>query len=532
MPQKLLPNHIGRDIIQQALESRVATVNELRRVKFAAATKYKITTPSNVQLLAAYKAVIDAGEAEPNSVFFNLLKRRHIRTLSGVAPVALLTKPFGCPAECIFCPTERNVPKSYLSNEPAVMRAIMNHYDPARQIRMRLQTYEAMGHATDKIELIVIGGTFSHLSKPYVQSYVRACFNALNEPLPAQRKLEDAQKLNETAKRRCVSLSFETRPDWITRDDLRRFRRLGCTKVEIGVQSTDDAVLKLVKRGHGSKETFEATRLLKDAGFKVCYHMMPNLPGATPERDVQMFKEIFENSLYRPDYMKIYPCMVVPYSELKNWWEEGKFRPYTDGELIDLLLKAKAYIPEYTRVIRVIRDIPSTTILGGSKVSNLRQVLNDVVQKRGVQWPCRCIRCREVREGTMTDTAKLHLKVQEYDASQGKDFFMTFEDPYTDKLHALLRLRFPSTNRPIFRCLQDAALIREIHTYGKLLPVSIRDASVSQHRGLGRRLMEAAEKRAAKAGYKKIAVISAVGTREYYRKLGYKLEETYMLKKL
>lgn len=532
MPQKLLPNHIGRDIIQQALEARVKNVSDLRTVKCAAATKYKITTPSNVQLLAAYKAMLDSGEVEPNPSFFNLLKRRHIRTLSGVAPVALLTKPFGCPAECVFCPTEKNVPKSYLSNEPAVMRAIMNHYDPKRQIHARLQTYEAMGHRTDKIELIVIGGTFSHLPKPYVQSYVRACFNALNAPLPPQRKLEDAQRLNETAEKRCVSLSFETRPDWITPDDLRRFRRLGCTKVEIGVQSTDDRVLKLVKRGHGSAETFAATQLLKDAGFKVCYHMMPNLPGATPESDVHMFKEVFENSLYRPDYMKIYPCMVVPYSELKTWWEEGKFRPYTDGELIDLLLNAKKYIPEYTRVIRVIRDIPSTTILGGSKVSNLRQVLNDVVQKRGMQWPCRCIRCREVRDGEITDISQLQLKVQTYDASNGKDFFMTFEDPRTDKLHALLRLRFPSDAKPIFPALHGAALIREIHTYGKLLAVSSKDDLVSQHRGLGRRLMEEAEQYARAAGYKKMAVISAVGTREYYRKLGYLLEDTYMTKAL
>ncbi|MEK7524140.1 MAG: tRNA uridine(34) 5-carboxymethylaminomethyl modification radical SAM/GNAT enzyme Elp3 [Patescibacteria group bacterium] len=519
------------NLVLEALEAGIKTSRQLHDMKMQYAEHFGVSPPPNSELINAYRALIKLGKVTENREFSTLIRKRGIRTLSGVSPVAVLTKPLGCPGRCVFCPTEENVPKSYLSNEPAVMRAIINDYDPWKQVTRRIETLHENGHPTDKIELIVMGGTWSSHPKPYQVSYIRACLNAMNGK--KSRTLAEAQKINETAAHRCVAITLETRQDWIDEKEVLRMRMLGCTRVEIGAQTLYDDVLDLVKRGHRTDATIHATQLLKDAGFKISYHMMPNLPGATVERDIAMFKELFDNPAYKPDMIKVYPCMVVPFSELKLWMEQGRHKPYTDEELLEIIFKIKPYFPRYLRVTRLIRDIPATSIIAGSKVSNLRQVALKMMAEKGLY--CQCIRCREIR-GEPVEAKNIELRIMDYEASQGREFFLSFDDASRDKLCALLRLRFSSYSlqgkKHFIKELEGAALLRELHTYGAQVPISEHDELASQHMGFGKRLVAKAEEIAKQHGYKKMAVISGVGIREYYRKLGYELEGTYMTKKL
>lgn len=517
----------------EALETEVKTPGQLHDLKLQYAEHFGISPPSNAQVIAAYRALVQVGKIPENPPFMRLIRKRSIRTLSGVSPVAVLTKPMGCPGKCVFCPTEENVPKSYLSNEPAVMRAIINDYDAFRQVKSRLETLDGNGHPTDKVELIVMGGTWSAHPKEYQVNYIRDCLNAMNTGTPPSETLAEAQKINETAPHRCVAITLETRQDWIDEEEVKRMRMLGCTRVEIGAQTIYDDIFDIVKRGHHTDATIHATQLLKDAGFKISYHMMPNLPGATVARDIEMFREIFANPDYKPDMIKVYPCMVTPFTELKRWFEEGRHRPYTDDELLEIIFAIKQFFPRYLRVTRLIRDIPATSILGGSHVSNLRQVALEMMKKKGLF--CACIRCREIRDDVI-DPKDIELRTMEYEASGGREFFLSYDDAKRDKLCALLRLRFSSYSlkgMPHFIPeLEGAALLRELHTYGAQVPISEHDELASQHMGFGKKLVAAAEGIAIKNGYKKMAIISGVGIREYYRKLGYELDGTYMTKML
>lgn len=518
-------------VILEAIGTNITTRQQLHELKIQYAEHFGVNPPPNSELVRAYRALLQTGKISENRSFARLLRKRAVRTLSGVAPVAVLTKPLGCPGRCVFCPTEENVPKSYLSNEPAVMRAILNDYDSFRQVESRLKTLHANGHPTDKIELIVMGGTWSAHPKRYQTTYIRDCLNAMNGV--KSHSLTQAQKLNETAPHRCVATVLETRQDWITVPEIKRMRRLGATRIEIGAQTVYDDVLDLVKRGHRVDATIRATQLLKDAGFKISYHMMPNLPGSTVERDIDMFREIFANPNFKPDMIKFYPCVVVPCAELKLWLDDGRYLPYTDDELLEVILGAKKYFPRYLRVTRLIRDIPATSIIGGSKVSNLRQVAHEMMKKRGIV--CQCIRCREIR-ADLVDHANVELNVMEYEASGGSEFFLSLDEMKLDKICALARLRFSSQSlsgrRHFIRELEGAALLRELHTYGAQLALGDREKAASQHVGFGKRLVAEAETIAKRHGYKKMAVIAGVGIREYYRKLGYDLEGTYMLKSL
>lgn len=519
------------NLVLDALDADIKTAQELHQLKIQYAEHFGVSLPPNSELINAYRGLIALGKIKENRVFSRLIRKRAIRTLSGVSPVAVLTKPMGCPSRCVFCPTEENVPKSYLSNEPAVMRAITNDYDAFRQVKSRIDTLHDNGHPTDKIELIVMGGTWSSHPHDYQELYIKECLDAMNGA--QAENLHEAQRLNEEAKHRCVALTLETRQDWIDEAEVSRLRMLGATRIEIGAQTLYDDVLDLVKRGHRVDATVRATQLLKDAGFKISYHMMPNLPGADLERDIAMFKELFDNPAYKPDMIKVYPCMVVPFSELKLWFEQGRHKPYTDEELLELIFRIKPYFPRYLRVTRLIRDIPATSIVGGSKVSNLRQVAQKMMKEKGIV--CNCIRCREIR-GEPVSASDVELRTMEYDASGGREFFLSFDHAPSDKLCALLRLRFSSYSlsgrRHFIKELEGAALIRELHTYGSQVPISERDELASQHMGFGKRLMAEAERLARKNGYKKMAVIAGVGIRPYYRKLGYELEGTYMMKML
>lgn len=517
------------ELVFEALRRGIYSADDLHKLKIQYAEKYRVQIPRNAQLISIYKNLLKKREISENRKFLYLLRKRKIRSLSGVSPVAILTKPFYCPGKCVYCPAEKDVPKSYLSNEPAVMRAIANKYSPSDQVKSRIETLKYNGHPTDKIELIIMGGTWSAYPHKYQTSFIRKCFNAMNEKRSAL--LIKAQKLNEKAPHRCVTMVLETRPDFINEKELIRMREFGCTRVEIGVQSIYDDVLELVKRGHNISQTIHATKLLKDAGLKVSYHMMPNLPGSDLKRDMRMFKELFENPCFRPDMMKVYPCVVVPYCELAKWHERGEYRPYTSEELVDLVLQIKQFFPKYLRVSRLIRDIPASSILAGSKVSNLREVVHRLMKEKGIK--CQCIRCREIRSEPI-DLKNIDLNVFEYDASEGKEFFLSFDDAKKDKLCSLLRLRFSSYSlqgkKHFIKELEGAALIRELHTYGVQVPISERDDNAYQHLGFGKKLVKKAEEISKKHGFKKIAVTAGIGVREYYKKLGYRLKDTYMLK--
>ncbi len=508
-----------------------------------------VQPPTNPDIREAYEKMVAKGEIRRSLEFEKKLFSKCIRTESGVAVVAVLTKSYPCPGKCIYCPTEKEMPKSYLSNEPAVMRAISAHFNPYAQVQNRLKALELNGHSVEKIELIVMGGTFSYLPKNYQNKFISECFRACND-YPKKKKgthvgtdldiLQKEQKKNEKAHCRIIGLTLETRPDYIDEKEILNFRRLGCTRVELGVQSVYDDVLEINRRGHGIKKTIEATKLLKDAGFKINYHIMPGLPGSDLKRDYQMFKKLFSSESFQPDMLKIYPTVVTKGTKLCSMWKKGEYQALEDKAFERFIIRVKKnLIPPYVRIARLVRDVPETSILAGPRVSNLRQL----IAKKSL---CQCIRCREVR--SVYDTQeKIILDKIVYRANDGQEIFLQFISPDKKKLFALLRLRIPSENNDdhFIPALREAAIIREVHTYGKLmgidkkdenfLPASLREALQAgpQHIGLGRKLLTEAERITREEfGLKKIAVISGVGVRGYYRKNGYKLKDSYMAKVL
>ncbi|MFH1030594.1 MAG: tRNA uridine(34) 5-carboxymethylaminomethyl modification radical SAM/GNAT enzyme Elp3 [bacterium] len=537
------------------------TLSQLSNTKRKIASVFNIPIPTNSHLIEEYRKYIKKSKVMPDQALLKLLKRRGVRTGSGVAPVAILTKPYPCPGKCFYCPNEKGMPKSYLSNEPAVMRAILNKFDPYKQIETRLTALDANGHPTDKLEIIIMGGTWSYLPKNYQSDYIIKCYKACNE-FSYKKNVETRhclvstdrhsytktlQKQNEKSAHRIIGLTLETRPDYITNDEIKKMREFGCTRVELGAQAIDDKILSLNKRGHGVKEIVTATRLLRNAGFKICYHMMVNLPGSNPKKDLEMFKVLFTNPDFQPDQIKIYPCVVTKNAPLYKWYKTGKYKPYTEKELAKLLIKIKSVIPEWVRIIRVIRDIPTTSIEAGNKISNLREYIQKMMEKRKIN--CRCIRCREI--GNLK-IQRSRLIIRKYEAAGGKEYFLSYEDKKQDKLIAFLRLRLssplsqkggggdfsigkPNSNSQIFpqnKLATIHAIIREVHTYGPAVEISKKEKKAAQHSGYGKKLIKKAEEIARKNGYKKIAVISGVGVRGYYRKLGYRLEGTYMVKDL
>lgn len=488
----------------------------------------------NSTLLQVYHKLVAQKRLPRDLDFERRLQTHRVRSWSGVAVVALLTKPFPCPGKCLFCPRQKDLPVSYLDNEPAVMRALLSQYSPKKQFLNRLNSLTATGHPTNKLEVIILGGTWSALPHHYQEQFIQEVYEAANGQ--KSFSLEEAQKINETAKHRLIGLNVETRPDFINSEELKRLRYFGVTKVEIGVQSLNDKILKLNRRGHGVQETIQATRLLKDAGFKVGYHLMPNLYGATPELDRETFRQLFNDSRFRPDLLKIYPTAVVKEAPLYKLWQKGKYHPYSLKEMINLLKEAMALVPPYCRVERVIRDIPANRIVAGpAKISNLREVVRREMEKAGL--PCQDIRCREIKKFYSPQTP-LKLFRQDYEASEGKEVFLSFEDEKRLHLYAFLRLRIPSSfyqaAPALFPALEKAALVRQLRTYGFQSPLGTKTSFSPQHHGLGKKLMAEAEKiiRQEFPALKRLAVISGVGVREYYRHLGYSLVDTYMVKEL
>ena len=498
-------------------------MEDLAKVKRWAAKKHKISCPNNLTLLKTYHELAKNKKVKKSSIIEALLRTRPIRSLSGIVNISLLTKPYPCPGKCIYCPVEKGIPKSYISGEPAVERAKKLNYSPYLQVKKRIEMLETTGHPTDKIELRIVGGTWSYYPKGYQNQFIKKCFDTCNKKIG--KTLRASQKLNEKSRHRVVGLSIETRPDFINPAEIKRLRTFGVTMVELGIQSIYDDVLKLNLRGHGVKEIVSATKLLKDAGFKILYQTMPGLPGSNLRRDEKMFEELFTNHNFQPDLLKIYPCALLKESPLYKWWKEGKYKPYTEKQLINLIKSIKRKIPYYVRIQRISRDIPSPVIVtGGAKTSNLRQMMFKKMKSEG--WQCKCIRCREVRK-EYSQKEKIYLFRQSYQASGGREIFLSFENEPRGKLYSLLRLRLTPDKR---------AIIRELHTYGQQLPFldrSIKSIVSPQHRGLGKKLVKEAEE-IVKEDFKlnKISVISAIGARDYFRKLGYRLENSYMTKNL
>ncbi|MBN1437803.1 MAG: tRNA uridine(34) 5-carboxymethylaminomethyl modification radical SAM/GNAT enzyme Elp3 [Anaerolineales bacterium] len=479
-------------------------------------------------LVAEYRRMAAAGELSADPGLLERLRMKPVRSLSGVATVSVLTRPYPCPGECVFCPDDARMPKSYIADEPGALRAAQNAFDPYRQAASRLTSLESVGHPTGKVELLILGGTWSAYPRDYRERFVQRLLDALNGE--DSKSLADAQRRNECAPRRNVGLVVETRPDSVTADELRRMRTLGVTKIQVGVQSLDDRILGLNRRGHDAAESRRAFRRMRAAGFKIQAHWMPNLLGATPESDRADFARLFDDPEMRPDELKIYPTVLVRNSPLYAFFERGEYRPYSHAELVELMAAIKPTIPPYCRVNRLARDIPGHHVAAGSKRSNLREDAQRLLAARGLR--CRCIRCREVREKKIM-RQDLQLSDLAYEAGGALERFLSFVTP-EEKLAGYLRLSLPRKRHPEidWADLRDAAIIRDLHIYGQTLPLGESREGAAQHLGLGGDLLARAEEIARGSGFRALAVISAVGTREYYRERGFADGELYQVKPL
>jgi elongator complex protein 3 len=499
------------------------------------------------------------------------LVTKPVRTGSGVAVVATMTKPFPCPhGSCSYCPggpnsTFGDVPKSYTGHEPATMRGIRNKYDPYLQVFNRLEQYVVLGQNPDKVEQIIMGGTFPSYPKKYQEEFVYYSFKAMNDfsklfykkgifqikkfkeffELPGKvndkirvsnihnrlfklkkqnlKSLEKEQILNEKSNIKCVGLTIETRPDYGFKKHGNEFLRLGCTRVELGVQTVYDDILKSIHRGHTIKDTIKSVRELKDLGFKLNFHMMPGLPGVSKERDIISLRTLFFSDDFKPDMLKIYPCMVMPGTKLYHDYKKGKYKPLDIKKAVDIISEFKKDVPKYCRIMRVQRDIPSYQTIAGVDRTNFRQYLEKTMRKK--DYTCDCIRCKEI--GDKKISGKISFEIIMYNASKGKEFFISLVNQ--NKLLGFCRLRFPS-QKLRKEITKKSALIRELHVYGAA--ESIGKRGKIQHKGFGKKLMRKAEQITKQNEYNKLLVISGVGVRDYYKKLGYKKQGPYMIKKL
>jgi elongator complex protein 3 len=481
-------------------------------------------------LIASYYDLVTRGEWQPDPALLARLRMKPMRSLSGVTTVTVLTKPHPCPGDCIFCPDDARMPKSYLPDEPGAARAFQNQFDPYLQVKSRLESYIATAHPIDKIELLILGGTWSAYPRDYQETYIRRCFDAMNGFDSAS--LEEAQSENEKADSRNVGLVIETRPDEITPALLAWLRRLGVTKVQMGAQSLDDRILALNLRGHSAADTERACSLLRAGGFKIVLHWMPNLLGATLESDRADFARLWR--VCCPDEIKIYPTQLLEGTGLYRMWQSGEYTPYTTQELIDLIADIKPSIPPYCRVNRIIRDIPSPHIVAGNKRSSLRQDVLAELVRRGES--CGCIRCHEVGSRAVL-AENLRLEVFAYLAGDAKEHFLSYRTP-GDKITAYLRLSVPQKEditSPLLEAIPElagCAIIREVHVYGQALGVGHGQEGAAQHIGLGTNLLDEAARIAVQKRYKKLAVISAIGTRKYYESRGFTRADLYMIKKI
>ncbi|HUS77227.1 MAG TPA: tRNA uridine(34) 5-carboxymethylaminomethyl modification radical SAM/GNAT enzyme Elp3 [Patescibacteria group bacterium] len=501
---------------------------DINKVKIEVCREYGLKRlPRNSEMIAVL--------TPPEAVrLLSILRRKNARSASGVNVVAVMTEPRACPhGRCAYCPggPDEGVPQSYTGREPASMRGAQNEYDPYLQVMSRVEQLGAIGHKVDKVDLIVMGGTFPAAPTDYQEWFVKGCLDALAGS--RSTSFPEAKARAETSGIRNVGITVETRPDCVGREEIDGLLGLGVTRVELGVQNVYDDIYELVERGHTVEDVVKATRLMKDAGLKICYHMMPGLPGSSRERDLEGFRAIFENPRFRPDMLKIYPTLVIEGTKLHDWWREGRYLPLTTDAAVDLVAEVKELVPPWVRIMRVQRDIPANIIDAGVLKSNLRQLVQERMREHGTR--CRCIRCREVEHqgDTEPDPEKLEIVKRAYDASGGVEVFTSVEDRDSDILVALLRLRIPSDE--VFRPEAGSApaFVRELHVYGPMTPVGETTPGGWQHKGWGAALMAEAERTAIEEyDREKLLVMSALGTKEYYAKLGYQRDGVYMSKAL
>ncbi|PIO08694.1 tRNA uridine(34) 5-carboxymethylaminomethyl modification radical SAM/GNAT enzyme Elp3 [Candidatus Pacearchaeota archaeon CG10_big_fil_rev_8_21_14_0_10_34_12] len=448
--------------------------------------------------------------------------KKPVRSVSGVTPLTVVLKPRKCNhGTCIYCPGGEKVPQSYTEKSPAVMRALRLGFDPHEQVKIRLNTLKLMNHPTEKIEIIILGGTFLQYSSKYQKDFIKKCFDALNGNI--SKDLESAKKLNEESEHRCVALCIENRPDNCSKEEIERMLSYGCTRVELGVQMPDDEIYKRTNRGHMVKDVITATEKLKDAGFKVGYHVMIGLPFSNPEMDMRLFNELFNSEEFRPDQLKIYPCQVMKDSPLEKTYKLLKFKPYTDEQAKNLIKEMMKVIPEYCRVMRIVREFPRETMVEGLERLGLRKDIENELRKE--KQKINEIRMREIGFNKNVNS-NVRLKITKYGASKGKEFFLQFVNK-DNILFGLLRLRIFKDEKG-----KKQAMVREIHVYGQALNLKDRNKYSSQHKGIGKLLLNEAEKITRENGIKKLSVISGVGVREYYRNLGYRIKGYYMVKKV
>lgn len=477
--------------------------------------------PSNVDW-------IEALPPEDRSRYAGSVRRKPSRTLSGVAIVAVMTAPARCPhGRCTYCPggPENGSPQSYTGEEPSALRGAQFHWDARAIARHRIETLESIGHPTSKVEVIVMGGTFPARPRGYQEEVLRGIYDGLNGTPSAS--LSDAQAQNEVADHRVVGLTVETRPDWCDDRVLPFLLEAGVTRVEVGVECLHDDVLEAVGRAHSSSDVGRATREARDRGLKVCYHLMLGLPGMDPESDLSDFERLWADPAYRPDLLKVYPTLVLPGTPLYEDWKSGRYEPYDTATAAELIARMKRRLPPWVRIQRIQRDIPARLIAAGVRSSNLREKALDRLRSEGAH--CRCLRCREAGRRSTPPVDAFELTETEYGAAGGRERFYAWEDPVTDTVAGFLRLRFPSEETPGGL---DAPVIRELKVVGSEVPIGREGSRPNeyQHRGFGRGLLAVAEEQVRREGFSRVYVTSAVGTREYYRRLGYERSGTHMAK--
>jgi len=515
-------SEITQNILTINEPSKKQVTEEIKKI----CAKYTLERmPKNYEILSVAK------KSEFNKLRKILLKKP-TKTASGVAVVALMPKPYACPhGRCTYCPggIEFNSPNSYTGKEPSTLNAIENSYEPKLQITSKIDKLIAFGHDPSKMEIVIVGGTFLFMPKDYQENFIKSCYDALNGI--GSENLEEAKSNNEHAKIRNVGFTIETKPDYCKKEHIDLMLNYGITRIEIGVQSLQERVYKIVNRGHNYNDVTESFQVSKDAGYKIVAHMMPGLPTMTPEEDIADFKKLFADSQLRPDMLKIYPSLVIENTPLYEEYKQGQYSPYSDEEMIKVLTEVKKNVPKWVRIMRVQREISSKEIIAGPKSGNLRQIVHQNLAKQG--FACKCIRCREAGlSNKKSDGKYVKLNRIDYDSSGGKEVFLSYEDR-NESIYGFLRLRKPSTDAHRDEVSQDTCIVREIHVYGKLLKIGEKEENEIQHSGLGKNLMKEAEKISKEEfDAKRLLVISAIGTREYYQKLGYSLYGPYMSKAL
>jgi len=556
-----------RTIIEHIIQGKINSKEELEKAKRQACRDFKLEEFMSNSLILKYATPSE------KKILGDVLVKKPTRTISGVAIVAVMCQPQDCPhGRCLYCPESDNAPPSYTGEEPAALRARMYKFHPYDQVYNRLRQLNSIGHALDKVELIIMGGTFPAHFLCYQEWFVAKCLEAMvdfglkesqinlkheiMDEIPESPDnsspssilnssithygpekyvlMEDAQKANESSKIRCVGITFETRPDYCKVEDVNRMLNMGVTRVELGVQTIYNYIYQRIKRGHSVKDVIESNRVLRDSGIKVAMHLMPGL-FADFDRDMRIFNRLFNDSSFKPDMLKIYPCLITKGSEMHAMWEKGDYEPYTTEEAVDLIVEIKKMLPKWVRTMRIQRDIPSPLIEAGVQKSNLGELVYNRLEEEGVQ--CQCIRCREVghqaSRGIKADLDQIQLMEETYSSVGGEEIFLSQEDPISDVLAGFLRLRIPSNNAHRVEIDDQTALVRELHVYGSLVPIGEKKSVVGQHVGYGEELLAQAEEIAReKYNREKMVIISGIGTRNYYRKFGYEREGPYMAKKL